>query len=364
MSIISLLLLKTSPYNLDDLNNITNNMVRFIKLVVWILIISGGIFFWQYSSFENTILTEKETTLEVTGGGFQSTLIDAWANPVFTKLYLKENTPDFNLQKGRYIIPANADVKTYLESLKNPLNETDIQLTFLEGWNIFDIDEFLVNKNLIKTWEFISYATNAENIRLLKQDDSQKTYPFLMFAQSLEGFLYPDTYAINPNNFTVENLARRMLDRFDEKVFTAYKKTENNINYKSFLDDIIMASIVEKEERNPLERPTVAGILKKRLDENWMIGADITVCYAHKLTSEQCKLSVTKYLYDKNDYNTRQKVGLPTWPIGNPSYSSIKAVLESKESPYYYYLHDTVTGKIYYGRTEAEHNRNKQLYLR
>jgi cell division protein YceG involved in septum cleavage len=74
------------------------------------------------------------------------------------------------------------------------------------------------------------------------------------------------------------------------------------------LDIINLASIVEKEERNPDEKSTVAGILKKRLDEGWMIGADITVCYPFRLTAEQCKLSVTKYLYEVNDYNTRQKV--------------------------------------------------------
>lgn len=48
------------------------------------------------------------------------------------------------------MIPANADVKTYINALKNPINEEDISLTFLEGWNIFDIDQFLTNESLIK----------------------------------------------------------------------------------------------------------------------------------------------------------------------------------------------------------------------
>jgi UPF0755 protein len=129
-------------------------------------------------------------------------------------------------------------------------------------------------------------------------------------------------------------------------------------------DIITLASIVEKEERNSSEKSTVAGILKKRLDEWWMIGADITVCYPFRLTAEECKLSVTKYLYEVNDYNTRQKTGLPAGPIWNPSFESINATINSKDSEYYYYLHDTLTGQIYYGRTNAEHDRNKQLYLR
>ena len=74
---------------------------------------------------------------------------------------------------------------------------------------------------------------------------------------------------------------------------------------------------------------------------DWQIGADITVCYAFRLTSEECRLSVTKYLYEKNEYNTREKIGLPAGPIWNPSLETFKATLYSKDSPYYYYLHDT-----------------------
>jgi cell division protein YceG involved in septum cleavage len=35
--------------------------------------------------------------------------------------------------------------------------------------------------------------------------------------------------------------------------------------------------------------------------------------------------------------------GLPKTPINNPTISSITAVLNPKQSPYYYYLHDTKT---------------------
>ena len=95
-----------------------------------------------------------------------------------------------------------------------------------------------------------------------------------------------------------------------------------------------------------------------------MIGADITVCYPHKLTSEECKLVVTKYINQKNEYNTRTMVWLPKTPIGNPSYETVNATLNDKKTPYYYYLHDIKNGNIYYGRTNAEHERNKGLYLR
>jgi len=269
-----------------------------------------------------------------------------------TKIYLRENAPDFELQVGNYSIPENANVPTFLTALKTPINETDVFLTFLEGWNIFDIDQFLDNKWLIETGEFIAFAEN-HNV--------WEEYVFLNGIDSLEGYLYPDTYAINPNTFSIEILARKMLDNFNTKIFQWLLVDADN---ETIFEIITLASIVEKEEKNPNEKSTVAGILKKRLEEWWMIGADITVCYPFRLTAEQCKLSVTKYLYEVNDYNTRQKVGLPVGPIWNPSLETIQATLKSKDSPYYYYLHDTLTGKIYYGETNADHERNKRLYLR
>lgn len=343
-------------------------MFRFIKLVIWIAIISGGIFFWKYASYETTILTSETTILEVKPGAtFSSVLTDAWTDSFFTKVYLRDNLPDFELQVWSYEIPENADVKIFLEALKNPINETDMSLTFLEGWNIFDIDEYLVAKNLIEVWDFIEYSENFCDASIFPWSIQDwkcvliTQYSWINQDNSLEGYLYPDTYAINPNTFTVKTLAKKMLNNFNSKV---YIPLFSNLDTETISETIILASIVEKEERNPDEKSTVAGILKKRLNEWWMIGADITVCYPYRLTAEQCKLSVTKYLYEVNNYNTRQKTGLPAGPIWNPSFESINATLNSKNSEYYYYLHDTQTGQIYYGRTNAEHDRNKNLYLR
>jgi len=67
-----------------------------------------------------------------------------------TKVYLKLNAPDFSLQAGRFNVGEDMSIEEFLEALKKPLNETDVSLTFLEGWNIFDIDEYLTGKNLIQ----------------------------------------------------------------------------------------------------------------------------------------------------------------------------------------------------------------------
>lgn len=331
-------------------------MFRLIKLITWIALIGWWILLWNYISFTDVDCTNKNVL--ATGitvekwDTFSSVLQRETWSIWFSKVYLKLNPPEFQLQAWKYQIITECWIDTLIWGLQNPINESDINLTFLEGWNIFDIDEFLTNESYINAWEFISFAENHN----LESD-----YVFLDGISSLEWYLYPDTYAFNPNNIFPEIIARKMLDAFNTSIFQWYLVDADN---ETIAEIVTLASIVEKEERNPDERPTVAGILSKRLDEWWQIGADITVCYPFRLTSEECKFSVTKYLYEVNDYNTRQKFWLPAGPIWNPSESSITAVLSPTDTPYYYYLHDTLTGEIYYGETNADHERNKQLYLR
>ncbi|NDK08651.1 endolytic transglycosylase MltG, partial [Candidatus Gracilibacteria bacterium] len=72
---------------------------------------------------------------------------------------------------------------------------------------------------------------------------------------------------------------------------------------------------------------------------------------------------IGNHIQDKNEYNTRNKLGLPKTPICNPSANSIEAVYNAKNTPYYYYLHDE-NGQIHYATTNEEHVANKMLYIK
>jgi UPF0755 protein len=130
-----------------------------------------------------------------------------------------------------------------------------------------------------------------------------------------------------------------------------------------FYSTLILASIVEKEERSSANRATVAGVLQKRLDEGIPLGADATVCYAYSLVRKDCTPSfIAEKIGEKTDYNTRNKKGLPPTPIANPTAGSFEAARNPESSEYYYYLHDD-DGIIHFGRTLEDHNRNKATYL-
>lgn len=235
-------------------------------------------------------------------------------------------------------------------------------LTILEWWNIFDIDDYLYSRELIKKWDYIFYVQNKEKIKALS-----KFFPFLEEQSTLEWYLYPDTYNILPDNFKINDLVITQLEAFEYKVYNILflneDKTKKHTN-KVIESVVNLSSIVEKEEKNKLEKPTIAWILKKRVKEYWNIWADVTVCYPHSLTSQECKMVISKYIKEKSEYNTRFIIWLPPTPIWNPSYETINATLNHKETDYYYYLHDIQTGKAYYAETNHKHNINKELYLK
>jgi len=280
------------------------------------------------------------------------------------KLYLftHKDISFSKLEAGNYTF---SGIYTKLELIQKILqwSEKDyIRVTILEGRSIYDIDQALTKKWYIGAGEYVAHVTNINIIAEL-----QKNYPFLdnwklkienWKLKTLEGFLYPDTYNVDKNRPFITQLVTRQLQTFQSRVRSKVNEPTNR--YKT----MILASVVEKEERNNNNKATVAGIFFKRL-EMWMkIDADITLCYGLKTSYTNCTPAVIgRNISDANNkYNTRAVRWLPPTTICNPTRESINAVLNPQSSDYLYYLHD-MEGNIHYGRTLEEHNANKTKYL-
>lgn len=321
-------------------------------IITWIFV------YFDYSQFKSNPITEDKTEIIIQKwDNFDTLAQELNINTNYLKLYLKKNQPSYTLKTGRFEIRESATISQILEDIQKPIFDT-INITLLEGWNIFDIDEHLTKKWLIQEWDYINYVESSEKITALTE-----FFPFIQWVSTLEWYLYPDTYTIDPNNFAINKFVIFQLETFETKVYDKLFKNRDDITLENFQSVINLASIVEKEEKNPNYKKTVAGILKKRLQEWWMIGADITVCYPYRLTAHECKLVVSKYIRDENQYNTRTMRWLPKTPIWNPSYHTVEATLNHTVTPYYFYLH-AKDGSIYYATTNAQHERNKALYLR
>lgn len=334
----------------------------FLKYLL-IIIIIGAAFFWyrhsQYQYFiENPVdPTDNQNITFIIKKGESLTQVaqnledkDLILNADALKTYAKQTQTDRNIIAGRFAIQRSMTIPRVVETITNARNSETV-ITVLEGHTVADIDNTLVIAELIKPGEFSTAVNNFE--------DWDK-YPFLDkdeqlgLIHPLEGYLFPDTYFIDPLNFYNENLIQLMLNNFQNRLTDEIDKDHG----RSLRDIIIMASIVEKEVRTDNDIPIVAGILWKRLDEGWLIGADATLLYL-----KNDRTIDYNDLQEDTPYNTRKNSGLPPGPICNPGIKSIMGTLYPEDSPYWYYLTTPDTGEVIYARSNDEHNANKRKYL-
>jgi UPF0755 protein len=178
------------------------------------------------------------------------------------KRYTKRKNIDFSkFEIGNYSFSGNYTKAQFVANILKGSEKDYIRLTILEGRSIYDIDEALARKNYITGGDYIAHVTNPGVIEKL-----QNTYSFLLPStlnlspKTLEGFLYPDTYHVDKNRPLIPQLVNKQLQTFQSRVRS---KLDNPTD---FYRTTILASVVEKEERNPANKATVAGIFLKRLN--------------------------------------------------------------------------------------------------
>lgn len=268
------------------------------------------------------------------------------------KLWLKYFAPSIpRLQAGTYKISKNTTLSSVIgEVLTSPVY-TDITITILPGWNMYDIDSYLSDKHILPTWAFL--IAGRDNFASFGEK-----YSFLKWKISMEWFLYPDTYRILPTA-DAYMIIDKLLGEWEKKIGSTYK-----ILGTAAYENLILASIVEREERKSSEKARVADILAKRVKEWIAMWADATVCYGYAKTQKQCTPEfIASVIGIKHSYNTRNRQGYPPTPISSLSDDTWQAVLRDDPNPYYYYLHDA-DWVIHYAKTNAEHNANKSQYLK
>lgn len=242
------------------------------------------------------------------------------------KLYLQGSGLDQKIKPGSYLVSKSQSLGELLTDLTS--GPRDVWVTIPEGWRREQIAA--------------RFETNLTGPT--KQFNSLE---FMQLTTRLEGKLFPDTYLI-PLYATTQSVVETLTSNFTQKV--------GEIS----LNDLIMASLVERETRGGDERAIVAGILFKRLKNSWPLQVDASIQYVQGNETEWWPKQVnSKFL---SAYNTYTHPGLPPFPIANPGLTAIEAVRHPVETEYWYYLHDP-KGQIHYAKTLAEHNLNVDKYL-
>lgn len=271
------------------------------------------------------------------------------------KIYTQIHDLQGVLQAGSFILRSSYSVADIVEILQTGKAE-EMAVTIPEGFTVLDIDTLLAKKELANAGEFLHCTQTCDLSEYTFLPDSSD---WLARGGQVEGYLFPDTYFVAAENFTVEKFMKRMLTSFQLKIIRA-KQLEFAASPYSVEQIVNMASLIEEEASNDKERPVIAGILWKRFDEGMGLGVDATVRYVVNKPSDAITIAD---LNNNSPYNTRKFRELPPGPIANPGAKSIQAALEPEKSRYWYYLHGN-DGEIRYAKTNEEHNSNRNMYLK
>lgn len=214
----------------------------------------------------------------------------------------------------------------------------DVSVTIPEGMTAIEIDQVLAEGGV----------TAPGAVRAIAERDS------------LEGYLFPDTYRFRPGS-DPEAVVRRLRETFDQKAGPVLAG-----NPAKAQETVVIASLLEKEVPDPVDRRIVAGIIEKRREAGMPLQLDATVCYLKELASstQHCYPITAVDLTYASPYNTYLYRGLPPGPIGNPGVGALTAALDPQASPYWFYLSDPATSRTIFSRTNEEHEAAKDRYLR
>ncbi len=248
------------------------------------------------------------------------------------------------LKAGEYRF---ADAATMSE-IYDRLRRGDIYfrvVTVPEGYNIFDVANAVESSGLATKDAFL--AAVRKDVQLVADIDPH--------AQTLEGYLFPDTYRFQRLE-TPDQMAAAMVKRFRQEAQQLGLST-------NFHNVVTMASLVEKETPIATDRPLVSSVLNNRLAKDMPLMTDPTVIYAAMLQHRYRGAIYRSDLQAESDYNTYKHDGLPPGPICNPGVASLTAALHPAASKYLYFVADpSAQGHSRFAVTLEEHNRNVQAY--
>jgi len=221
-------------------------------------------------------------------------------------------------------------------------------LTIPEGANIFDIAQRVEVAQLGTKEAFLAAA--ERNVALIADLDPN--------AQSVEGYLFPDTYHFQ-RLATPDQMIAVMVKRF-RLAAESIGLTQN------FHDIVTMASLVERETPIGSERPMVASVFSNRIAKGMPLMTDPSVIYADLLEGRYRGAIYHSDLDTDSPYNTYKHLGLPPGPVSNPGIASLKAAMAPAQTQYLYFVAASTdpSGHSRFATTLEEHQQNVQAYRR
>jgi UPF0755 protein len=226
-----------------------------------------------------------------------------------------------SLKAGEYQIPKGSNTVRVLEQIAGGL-VLQHTVVFQEGSTLGELARQLQAERLIPAEELLRVGKDPVFLKTL---DIQ--------ADSVEGYLFPDTYQF-VKGMTPEEILARMVARMRDKV-SADMLAEARDRGLTLHQTLTLASIIEKEAVEASEMPLISAVFWNRMKKDMPLQADPTVQYAvgkdrRRLTREDLQVD--------SPYNTYRRQGLPPGPIASPGRAAIQAAVRPARVGYLYFV--------------------------
>lgn len=273
----------------------------------------------------------------------EGVLRDEWVPLVYMKLLRSRDS----LKAGVYEFKGPQSAVDVIDKLVRG-EVIHASITIREGLDRFAIAKLFAAEGFGTEEAWNELTSDAEPIRDIAPS-----------AESLEGYLFPDTYKFDPGT-SPQSIVNAMISNFRKTWGSEIALITTGLDAHQ---TVVLASIVETEARIPQERPIVASVYLNRVRKRMLLGADPTVIYAMKLEQRWDGNIRKADLQRDSPYNTYRRPGLPPGPIANPGLASLRAAAAPATTPYLYFVSRN-DGSHVFATSLAEHNRNVEKYQR
>jgi peptidoglycan lytic transglycosylase G len=252
-----------------------------------------------------------------------------------------------NLYAGHFTLAHGMSYGAAIDALSKPPAKRVTTVTIPEGYSR-PLAAELVKEDGLKG-SYMKASVQSEYLNPAKYGGKS--------AESLEGFLFPDTFELKPGA-PAADLVQLQLQDFTRRIKGVDMSYARSKNLNVF-DVLTIASMIERES-GPSQRRLVASVIYNRLHEGMPLGIDSTIRFA---TGNYSRPLTESQLAIDSPYNTRTHAGLPPGPINSPGLDAIEAAAHPAKTDYLFYVTEPgACNKLAFSHTEAEFQRDAERY--
>ncbi|MES2971124.1 MAG: endolytic transglycosylase MltG [Patescibacteria group bacterium] len=265
--------------------------------------------------------------------------------------YVRINDLRDRLQAGTYSLRPSQSIQDIASILTHGKVNVS-QVTIFPGKRIDQVRESLINDGF-----------SPESVDAALEPGQYADSPALSDKPknaNLEGYLYPETFQKTADT-KPETIIRASLDEMH-----TYLSPEIRAGIArqglTVHQGVILASIIEREVGNPVDRPKVAQIFLKRIKSDIALESDATAGYGAILAGAEPSI------FYESAYNTYKNKNLPPGPISNVTKTSLEAVANPAMTDFLYFVsgddNENGVSITYFSKTLPEHEANVSAHCR